>query len=86
MKKILPILLLGMFAVSMARDLTPSIKKLMNANYAVNAFYVDSVDDQKLVNDAIIGMLKELDPHSVYSSPEETKDLNEPLEGSFSGI
>ena len=75
-----------MFAVSMARDLTPSIKKLMNANYAVNAFYVDSVDDQKLVNDAIIGMLKELDPHSVYSSPEETKDLNEPLEGSFSGI
>ncbi|MBQ8773847.1 MAG: PDZ domain-containing protein, partial [Muribaculaceae bacterium] len=31
-------------------------------------------------------MLKTLDPHSAYSTPEETRELNEPLEGNFSGV
>jgi carboxyl-terminal processing protease len=38
------------------------------------------------VEDAIVGMLEKLDPHSEYSNPEETKSLNEPLEGNFDGI
>jgi carboxyl-terminal processing protease len=33
--------------------------------------YVDTVDIHKLVEKAIIGMLEELDPHSVYISKEE---------------
>ena len=49
-------------------------------------FYVDSVDKEKLVEYAIIGMLKELDPHSVYISADEVKKMNEPLEGSFDGV
>ena len=36
--------------------------------------------------DAIKGMLEGLDPHSQYSNPEETRELNEPLTGNFSGI
>ena len=39
-----------------------------------------------MVEDAIKGILSELDPHSSYSTSEETKELNEPLEGKFSGI
>jgi len=31
-------------------------------------------------------MLDKLDPHSSYSNPEETKKMNEPLEGNFEGI
>lgn len=62
------------------------LKKLMNAEFAISQFYVDSVNEDKLVEDAIRGMLEQLDPHSSYSTPEETRELEEPLEGEFSGI
>ena len=63
-----------------------TLKKLMNAEFAISQFYVDSVNENKLVEDAIKGMLEQLDPHSSYSTPEETRELEEPLEGEFSGI
>ena len=53
---------------------------------AVTQLYVDSVDQKKLVENAINGMLSKLDPHSAYSNPEETRRMNEPLEGNFEGI
>lgn len=56
------------------------------AEQAIAQLYVDSVDEDKLVEDAIRGMLNELDPHSSYSTPEETRELTEPLQGNFSGI
>jgi carboxyl-terminal processing protease len=52
----------------------------------VNSFYVDSVDEEKLVEEAIVKLLKELDPHSVYIPKDELKEMNEPLEGAFEGI
>lgn len=60
--------------------------KLRNAEIAINNFYVDSVDEQKLVDDGIRGMLEKLDPHSSYSTAKETKAMNESLNGSFEGI
>lgn len=60
--------------------------KLHYAQQAISQLYVDSIDDNKLVEDAIVGMLKGLDPHSSYTNAEETRELNEPLEGNFSGI
>lgn len=62
------------------------VHKLQYAEQAISKLYVDSVDQDKLVEEAIIGMLKNLDPHSSYTNAKETKELNEPLEGSFSGI
>ena len=38
------------------------------------------------MEDAIKGMLEQLDPHSSYSSAKETKAMNESLQGSFEGI
>lgn len=67
------------------RQFTPA-DKLYNVERAVAQFYVDTVNEEKLAEDAIRGMLKELDPHSAYSTPEETRELNEPLQGNFSGI
>lgn len=60
--------------------------KLRMAEAAISQFYVDTVNEGKLVEDAIKGMLEGLDPHSQYSNPEETRELNEPLTGNFSGI
>ena len=62
------------------------IRKLQMAQLAVTQLYVDSVNQKKLVEDAIKGMLDKLDPHSSYSNPVETKKMNEPLEGNFEGI
>lgn len=56
------------------------------AEAAVTQLYVDTLNEDKLVEDAIKGMLEGLDPHSSYTTPEETKELNEPLAGNFSGI
>lgn len=61
-------------------------RKLQLAEFAIANLYVDEVNEDKLVEDAIVSMLKELDPHSLYSNPEEVKALNEPLQGNFDGI
>ena len=61
-------------------------RKLQLAEFAIANLYVDEVNEGKLVEDAIVSMLKELDPHSTYSNPEEVRELNEPLQGNFDGI
>lgn len=82
---ILPlVLLLAMIGVT-AQKSNP-LRKLQIAELAIGNLYVDSVDQQKLVEDAIRGMLKGLDPHSSYTTAKETKAMNEPLNGSFEGI
>ena len=48
--------------------------------------YVDTVDVAELEEKAAISLLKDLDPHSTYISPEEFAEMNEPLEGNFDGI
>lgn len=85
--KYLSIAIVGLVAANLAfAQKASSVQKLRIAEYAINEYYVDSVKEDKLVEDAIVGMLDKLDPHSSYSTPEETKELNEPLNGNFSGI
>ncbi|MDR0972922.1 MAG: S41 family peptidase [Prevotellaceae bacterium] len=72
----------GLFAQSASLEL----RKLQFAEMAVEALYVDSVDEKKLVESAIRGMLRELDPHSEYATAEEVQRMNEPLTGNFEGI
>ena len=62
------------------------MRKLQIAQMAISNLYVDSVDEQKLVEDGIKGMLEKLDPHSSYTTAKETQAMNEPLQGSFEGI
>src|SRR6056297_2682908 len=52
----------------------------------IDKYYVDSVDRSDLAETAIIKMLEDLDPHSIYISKEDLKKMNEPLKGSFDGI
>ncbi len=48
--------------------------------------YVDTVNSNKLYEDAIAGILQSLDPHTVYIPADELQDINDDLEGGFSGI
>ena len=83
------VLLLPLAACAqMSIDFSPKspLRKLQIAEMAVTNLYVDTVNEQTLVEDAIRGMLEKLDPHSSYSTPEEVKAMNEPLQGSFDGI
>jgi carboxyl-terminal processing protease len=48
--------------------------------------YVVKVDDKKLIEAALDGMLTSLDPHSNYLNPSEFKDLQETAEGSYGGL
>lgn len=80
-------MLFSVFAIAaqQKREVTPR-QKLSAIEAAIANYYVDDVDENKLVDAAIRGMLENLDPHSTYSTPEEAADLREPLSGSFSGI
>lgn len=62
------------------------LRKLQIAEMAITNLYVDSVDEQKLVEDGIRGMLEKMDPHSSYTTVKETKAMSESLNGSFEGI
>ena len=79
------ILTLAGFAARPELSLTEN-NKLRLAEAAIVQLYVDSVNESKLVEEAINAMLASLDPHSQYSNAEETKELNEPLAGNFSGV
>jgi carboxyl-terminal processing protease len=69
-----------------AQDVVVEAQKFGRLVDYIDKMYVDSVDVHKLVEKAIISMLEELDPHSVYISKEEYDDMNAPLVGSFSGV
>ena len=60
--------------------------KLRMAEQIIENYYVEDVNADSVVQEAIVAMLKTLDPHSSYSNPEETTELTQPLEGKFSGI
>ena len=62
------------------------LRKLQIAEMAVSNLYVDSVNEDKLVEDGIRGMIEKLDPHSSYLTAKEVKEANEPLQGNFEGI
>ncbi len=85
------LLLTTVSAVGQRRNADPDIdveqlRKLQYAQLAIANLYVDSVDQSQITEDAINGMLSKLDPHSSYTNAEETRKLNEPLEGNFEGI
>jgi len=59
------------------------IKKLINY---IQYDYVDKVDTDSLLDDAITNMLVKLDPHSVYIPKDELKQVTESMQGKFVGI
>ena len=90
MKRILTTIAIALSCLSMQAQLllnasTPR-NKLNMAMMAISNLYVEDVDEAKMAEDGIRGMLEKLDPHSTYSNAKEVKAMNESLEGSFEGI
>lgn len=86
-KALLLLFSLSVFTTSSAQRFDENaIRKVQMAQMAITSLYVDTVDEGKLAEDAIRGMLDKLDPHSSYATPKEVKELNEPLAGNFEGI
>src|SRR5690554_6093020 len=88
MKRKLLFLILLISAVSASSQLkiNSQMLKLNNVFSVISNLYVDTINENKMVEAAIIGALKELDPHSSYIPKEEVERVNEPLQGSFEGI
>ena len=63
-----------------------AVRKLLQSTIMINQMYVDTVNIDRQVEDAITGMLSKLDPHSTYTNAADTKKMNEPLQGAFDGI
>ena len=67
-------------------DANDGVKKYNVLMQIINYAYVDSVNDSKLVEKAIVETLKELDPHSAYIPKKDVEKANENLVGNFEGI
>ena len=78
MKKILfalPLCLAITLTSTAQRGMLQGMQKLLNAEYAIASLYVDTVNEDKLIEEAIKGMLESLDPHSSYTDAKETMML-----------
>jgi carboxyl-terminal processing protease len=62
------------------------VRTLIDIHREVSASYVDPVDEDKLAQGAIDGMLGTLDPFTVYVPPGRKDDFDRLLEGSFKGV
>lgn len=62
------------------------IQKFREVLGLIREEYVDTLQTQKLVDDAIEHMLEKLDPHSTYIPISERTEVNENLQGNFEGI
>lgn len=61
-------------------------EKLMQVLDNINNYYVKDIDDRELADEAILHMMKSLDPHSEYFTKEEAEELMRRLNGSFDGV
>ena len=52
----------------------------------IKSDYVETVEDKKLISEAISGMLTGLDPHSTYMDPDAFKDMQASTQGEFGGL
>jgi len=76
------------FASREARGPIPleEIREFTDVFSAIKANYVEPIEDKKLMQEAISGMLSGLDPHSAFLDGEAFRDLNITTQGEFGGL
>ena len=74
------------FSAADAKETYPSLKLFSDVLEMVEKNYIDETTTQKLVEDAIDGMVKGLDPHSSLLTPDELEELQIDTQGEFSGV
>ena len=95
--KLAVLLMMGVLCTAGAADAkTESQKEKVDTYEMLNLFgevmerakssYVEEVEDKKLIESAINGMLVSLDPHSSYLDEQSFKYMNEQTKGKFGGL
>lgn len=67
-------------------SLRENLRKFNEVLSYTDKYYVEEVDSQKLIENAISGMLDSLDPHSVYIPAKQMENVEEQFRGNFEGI
>ena len=67
-------------------DLRSQLDLFTQVLYLVQNHYVEPPENQKLIQGAIDGMLKTLDPHTVFLPPQRAQRMDEEFRGDYSGI
>jgi C-terminal processing protease CtpA/Prc len=67
-------------------DLNFAGAKYKQTLFYLSNFYLDTVNVQKITDNAITKVMQELDPHSVYITAKDVAEMEEPLVGNFDGI
>jgi carboxyl-terminal processing protease len=82
------VLLLGVFFIhnSVRAQFGAMESRMDSAFQIIKYWYVDTINDKKVYDEAIRAMVKSLDPHSAYIPSEEMREAMEPLKGKFEGI
>ena len=62
------------------------IRRYVSVYNAVKEAYVDPVDDKKLMQSAVRGLLLDLDPHSAYLQKSDAEDFDEQTRGAYEGV
>lgn len=84
---LIPVLTSSMAAVdSQNTDTYHQLDQFMRVFEQVRSSYVDKVDDQKLIQGAIDGMLSSLDPHSSYMNAHQFANLKTQADGNYGGL
>src|SRR5512139_524260 len=76
----------GKFEAAAGRETYDRLKLFSEVLSLVEANYVDDVDSGKLIQGAVRGMLKELDPHTAYMTEEMFKEMQVDTKGEFGGL
>jgi len=74
------------FEAAASRETYDKLKLFSEVLSLVESSYVDEVDSGKLVQGAIRGMLKELDPHTAYMTEDMYKEMQVDTKGEFGGL
>jgi len=80
------VLLVLLVRPALCQEVNENASKILRTLNLIEALYVDTVNVSQLTEKAIIELLRSLDPHSVYISAKDVKEMNEPLNGNFEGI
>jgi len=80
------VLVVGMFIGFNLRNTLRNKPKLDEVLDLINDRYVDTVNNNVLYTNAVSGILKSLDPHTIYIPADDVQGVNDELEGGFSGI
>ncbi len=76
----------SVFLVSSAQERYTELQNFSKVLNLIQQYYVEEVDTKKLIQGAIKGMLKELDPHTSFMTADVFKEFETETSGEFGGL